>query len=296
MSSRKINFVEDVASVLGCDCAEIRRKYPYLETARCRDVLSASTLGELRCDGLGLTALKTREGHAPVVLQKFVIDEKNAHVPKIILILESPHKEEYRVRCCQCAKEHQCGLYSTPAPARGMTGIAIKMKLPLLFNRRFDDYYVGFMNLIQYQCSLGDDNDKRKDEIVWSLFTPDRFVYRTNFINRLRKVYNPEQDIIVVCHTGGKEKRDEIYHIIGERIEDVRCILSIGHPISWVRNPSKLSLSVKACTNMKKLPSEGFPVKNYSSLYAILSGERDSKMNRLSFRKYAKKALLENEK
>lgn len=301
MFNRNINFVKDVAAVLGYDCAEIRRKYPCMETEKCGDVLSESTLGELRCDGLELTSLKIREGYVPVGLQEFVINEENMHVPKIILILESPHKDEYRVRCCQCAKEHQCGLYSIPAPARGMTGIAIKMKLPLLFNQRFDDYYVGFMNLIQYQCSLGmevnknkkkETNSNIKDKVVWNLIDSDRFAYRSNFIERLKKTYIPDQDIIIVCSTGGRDKRNKICQMVEKDVEDVRCLLSTGHPVSWIRNHKNSVLEIKLCSNIRNVPSQKNIVEDSSELYAILSGEMYAKTERLAFAKFTKKGIL----
>ena len=296
MGVKKINFVKDVASVLGCDCAEIRRQYPHLETAKCRDVISASTLGELRCDGLALASLKMRRNFAPVGLQEFVIDEKNSHVPKIILILESPHKDEYRVRCYECSKQNQCGLYSTPVPARGMTGISIKMKLPLLFNQRFDDYYVGFMNLIQYQCSLGVDisvdNKSKisiKDKIVWSLFDDDKFSYKDDFISRLENAYNSEYDIIVVCSTGGRDKRNHICKIIETSLRDVRCLLSTGHPISWLQKQRNSNFEIKACRNMAEIASNNSTIEDHSQLFAILSGEKCSRKGYIEFQSYERK-------
>jgi hypothetical protein len=146
----KIDFPQDVSDVLNIDCAELRSIYKDWRTEICNDAISALPLGKWRCDGLSLTPLATRTNNEIVSLQDWYREEGEQHKPKIILILESPHKDEYVTRCDECSKGFKCGLYASPAPARGETGRNIKQMLPLLFGEQFNDYYIAFMNLIQY--------------------------------------------------------------------------------------------------------------------------------------------------
>lgn len=167
---QNIDFVQNVSDVLGIDCADLRSIYKDCHTEVCNDAISLSPLGEWRCDGLSLASLATRANNEIVSLLDWYKSERLPHKPKIILILESPHKDEYVTRCDECSRGCKCGLYASPAPARGATGRNIKQLLPMLFDKNFEDYYVAFMNMIQYQCSLGmplyghPDNQNRKKQ------------------------------------------------------------------------------------------------------------------------------------
>ena len=101
----------------------------------------------------------------------------------MILILESPHKDEFK---------------GEPGPARGATGHAISSQLMNVIGlRQFSDYGLILMNAIQYQCSLGKPTAKHRDTVfrrVWGSGGAE------DFKDRLKTTYRPG-DVIVNCCT-----------------------------------------------------------------------------------------------
>lgn len=117
----------------------------------------------------------------------------------IVIILESPHKDEYDNAKCKIA----------PAPALGITGCNLDKGFVDILKDFMEEnkgiikdgtYQVILMNAIQFQCSLGLEPivEKIKDEIFLSLWASDNIV--ENFKQRLEK-YRP--DIIINCCTNG---------------------------------------------------------------------------------------------
>lgn len=287
-SNHKINFPQNVSDVLGIDCVELRSIYKDWRTEICNDAISFSPLGEWRCDGLSLAPLATRTNNEIVSLQDWYREEGEQHKPKIILILESPHKDEYVTRCDECSKGFKCGLYASPAPARGATGRNIKHFLPMLFKNNFEDYYVAFMNMIQYQCSLGmplygcPDNQKRKNKIVKKLFLDHRktYGYFNEFISRLGSVYEPKTDVVVICTTGGIKVRDRILKEVKTALNTeniaMQYVLSADHPSYWNMEPYRHELLIKMClkAGAKIHSATEFTLGNADLLYDALFGRR----------------------
>lgn len=283
---RMIDFPQDVSDVLNIDCAKLRSIYKDWRTEICNDAISALPLGKWRCDGLSLTPLATRTNNEIVSLQDWYREEGEQHKSKIILILESPHKDEYVTRCDECSKGFKCGLYASPAPARGATGRNIKNLLPMLFKKNFEDYHVAFMNIIQYQCSLGmplygyPDNQKRKNKIVKKLFLDHRenYGYFNEFISRLDSVYEPNKDIVVICTTGGIKVRDRILKEIKTALNTenvaMQYVLSADHPSYWNTEPYRHKLLIKMCVKAgaKIHPATEFTIGNADMLHDALFG------------------------
>ena len=283
---RRIDFPQDVSDVLNIDCAELRSIYKDWRTEICNDTISALPLGKWRCDGLSLTLLATRTNNEIVSLQDWYREEGSRHKPKIILILESPHKDEYVIRCDECSKGFKCGLYASPAPAHGATGRNIKQMLPKLFKKNFENYHVAFMNMIQYQCSLGmplygyPDNQKRKNKIVNRLFLDHRenYGYFREFISRLDSVYEPKTDVVVICTTGGSNVRDRIFKKVKNALNTeniaMQYVLSANHPSYWNSEPSRHKLLIKMPSNAgaKIHSATEFTLGNADKLYDALFG------------------------
>lgn len=287
-SNHTINFPQNVSDVLGIDCADLRSIYKDCHTEICNDAISFSPLGEWRCDGLSLAPLATRTNNEIVSLKEWFSEEGTQHKPKIILILESPHKDEYVTRCDECSKGFKCGLYASPAPARGATGRNIKHLLPMLFKKNFEDYYVAFMNMIQYQCSLGmplygyPDNQKRKNKIVKKLFLDhkENYGYFNEFISRLDSVYEPKTDVVVICTTGGSKVRDRIFKEVKNALDAkkiaMRYVLSANHPSYWNPEPSRheLVIKVRSKAGEKIHSATGFTLENANKLHDALFGRK----------------------
>ena len=118
---------------------------------------------------------------------------------RIIIILESPHKDEYSM--------------GRVAPAMGKTGKNIKEYLLEILDKKIGNpkdnekkYDVILMNAIQYQTSLGIDTEYFRDRVWLTLWNKEGL--RKEFIERLKK-YNA--DIIFNFCTNGSHKKDLIY-------------------------------------------------------------------------------------
>ena len=119
---------------------------------------------------------------------------------RIVLVLESPHIEEYR-------ETHE------PGPAYGKTGRNIKAFLPHILaeairtKKMFEGeptgrYKLILMNAIQYSCSLGVATEKYRDAMF--LLSWKRDDVRNSFCNRLRRIYgNDGKCIVINCCTMG---------------------------------------------------------------------------------------------
>ena len=141
----------------------------------------------------------------------------------MILILESPHKDEFK---------------GEPGPARGATGHAISSQLMNVIGlRQFSDYGLILMNAIQYQCSLGKPTAKHRDTVfrrVWGSGGAE------DFKDRLKTTYRPG-DVIVNCCIKGTSSvtNQQLRTLVKEAIDECGFAPpSIGrnHPASWTRN------------------------------------------------------------
>ncbi|MDN5343487.1 MAG: hypothetical protein PWP28_2367 [Oceanotoga sp.] len=113
---------------------------------------------------------------------------------KIIIILESPHVEEFNSQ-----------KLNFPAPAMGKTGENLQKYFIESMKKYLENknYNIILMNSIQYQCSLGYDTNIYRDRLWLELWEYED--YDCDFINRLN-IYEP--DIIVNLCTKGSHKKD----------------------------------------------------------------------------------------
>ena len=124
---------------------------------------------------------------------------KNKVNDRIVIILESPHKDEYSKKIT--------------APAMGTTGENINKYLLDILNKKIGnpqidkkEYDVILMNAIQYQTSLGIDTEYFRDRVWLTLWNKGDL--RKEFIKRLEG-YNA--DIVFNFCTNGSHKKDLIY-------------------------------------------------------------------------------------
>lgn len=129
---------------------------------------------------------------------KKCIGNKTKNLKRIVVILESPHTDEY-----MCT--------DSPQPANGKTGKSIQKGLRCVINNYKDSkwvpdekYEIIIMNAIQYQLSLGSSTQKYRDQMFIRMWAHE--AVRNNFIARLTK-YQP--DIIINCCTNGERFIDE---------------------------------------------------------------------------------------
>lgn len=143
--------------------------------------------------------------------------------PTIFLVLESPHKEEY--------KGH------TPRPAAGRSistaGGGIRELFsevcPLQNYLPSGDFGLVIVNSVQYPCALGD-IDKYRDDVFlecWHDFG------EANFGSRIRKLYKPGDIIINACTKGKKRLRDLVDAALCANATTPH--LRVFHPCNWSR-------------------------------------------------------------
>lgn len=214
-----------------------------IEERRCPDALSRYTLGNIEEDKVDSMSLETIEKKGIEVIYDLQSIPNVKKIPKIIVVLESPHVDEYEVKPCKKDDGRKCSCrdYVRPAPARGLTGRNIKHYLPRIFDcDEFKTYKIALINPIQYQCSLGDLKSGLKDEIFARLLKMPH--YKKCFRERFAHVYNPGKDIVVNCCTDKLKNKD----IVNECLESVMyCkavnqrrfhLIEMNHPCGWHRN------------------------------------------------------------
>ena len=145
------------------------------------------------------------------------IKNRISNTPCLIMILESPHTEEFGV---------------SPGPAKGKTGKKIREHI-LSVNglSEYNDYGLIIINACQYQCSLGYPTNCLRDELFLKHWHCGG---NKNFIQRLNKIYQ-DDDVIVNCCTKGNTNPhlrilvDTAIYRIAENIS----FLKRTHPSSW---------------------------------------------------------------
>jgi hypothetical protein len=155
---------------------------------------------------------------------------------KIVLILESPHKNE---------------VIFPFGPAKGKTGQNIRLLFAEVFKANLPigtyDFYI--VNAIQYQCSLGFSTKCFRDKVFaksWECFG------KTEFKNRLSKLVSVD-DIVINCCTAGNGKiklRSLVKNALVEMKLKVKKILEFEHPSNWMREKNK-AIKNKTAPNYK---------------------------------------------
>jgi len=151
---------------------------------------------------------------------------------KIIMILESPHVDEF--------------ICEQPSPAKGTTGRNILTYFGEACKLheegiKFGQYPLILMNAIQYQCSLGYPTEKYRDKTFktcWKEFG------KTDFRIRFKAIYR-EGDIVINACTLGTEKSNPdrvpekyegtlkkmVADVISKKVNDHHFV--VNHPSYW---------------------------------------------------------------
>ncbi|WP_195986354.1 hypothetical protein [Clostridium sp. D53t1_180928_C8] len=131
-----------------------------------------------------------------------LVNIKNQYEKIIVIVLESPHIDEFNKNKFSVA----------PAPALGSTGCKLDKYFCEVINECFKKYdiekgkyHVILSNAIQYQCSLGTDTEVFRDRVWLKLWLSRNL--KSEFIKRLQ-IYEP--DIIVNLCTKGSHEKDSL--------------------------------------------------------------------------------------
>lgn len=142
----------------------------------------------------------------------------------IVLIIESPHKDEFMDR-------------DFIAPALGKTGEYLQQYLPGVLQRasalltEFGKHTIVLANTIQYQCSLGELPQKYRDRIWRELWENER----QDFVSRICS-YKPE--ILFNMCTSSDGRKQKVRDTLQESFPNLP-LLETPHPCSWWREENR---------------------------------------------------------
>ena len=215
----------------------------YFSNEQCPDQIVAKigvSLSEEKIRVEFIESIKTRHQRQTVTtLDKLVYHRKSVPLldmdrefPRIVLILESPHKNEFN--------QTDAG-NATNGPAYGTTGDNINRYLPELLEKIMADsmdckqkyYELVLVNVIQYQCSLGEATTKHRDRIFWECWKHKEV--RGDFRDRLKCAigFNKSESIVINCCTTGRFTRSN-HDLVNILLDDMDvCFFESTHPSCW---------------------------------------------------------------
>ena len=169
----------------------------------------------------------------------------------LILILESPHRDEFYAEAVKDENGTVIHHKGDPiGPANGPTGRNIRKYIAEIFPD-FSNYHLCLMNAIPFQCSLGVGTEHFRydvfqnawaDKHIGAEFCKKRL---TDFLNALSR-----KNIVIVnaCTKGYNAAKDSdqrpfLWHLVQNSIETLTLgkektiqYFRINHPSSWARN------------------------------------------------------------
>lgn len=207
-----------------------RRPQRSVERRRCEDQF-VGWLGANGYQGLSEEQRRRRPGPPPFSEREPLPANVGSARP-IILVLESPHKDEFPAA-------------ADPRPANGATGwniITFSEKLASFLDFREHPVRPLFIvNAIQYQCSLGDIKAYR-DSIFHYMWGKDEV--RKDLLSRIRR-YSAGGDFSLINACTAGRKREKLRQLVHNHIGDASTnYKAITHPSSWVyfRGPNPVKL------------------------------------------------------
>ena len=171
-----------------------------------------------------------------------------------ILILESPHQDEYPLE-----KGHVKN--DSISPARGATGENIKAAFSHITdwnitlsngtNSDISSYNLILMNAVPYQCSLGVDTKLFRDIVfrkLWDMGAKELFV------ERFKKIYK-NGDLVLNCCTDGNSKPTlkKLVHDAILQVNGVNNYYELYHPAFRNRTDSSKSWAAFSDTSFTEL-------------------------------------------
>lgn len=193
-----------------------------------------------------------------------LIDIKNKNEKIIVIVLESPHIDEFNKKKFNVA----------PAPALGSTGCNLDKYFCKVIERCFKKYmvkdgkyHVILSNAIQYQCSLGADTEVFRDRVWLKLWLNRSF--KKYFIARLKE-YSP--DIIMNFCTKGSHKKDEFQPPRTKTVINALYLKSI-YDSRYIKG-SNINIPKKINTTLQELTQEAIDKYSNNKLNMCFIGNK----------------------
>lgn len=158
------------------------------------------------------------------------IEDKPKDLPCVLLILESPHKDEYDG--------------ASPKPANGPTGCNIaKHLLNVNGLSQYSDHGLVLINAVQYQCSRGKPPKDHRDACFRHIWENGG---RADFIDRLKAIQSPGDVFVNACTRGTREKplNEQLRCLVHSAVLEIAGLLDAepyrrNHPASWRRKKNR---------------------------------------------------------
>lgn len=205
-------------------------------------------IGELSSDYFNLNKRKPIfEDQSSAVINDNILKAKKI----MILILESPHTDEYN------DKGEAIGPAMGKSPRD--TGHNIVKHLKTVFPK-LTDYHLVLMNAIPFQCSLGVKPEKFRDDVFDKAWKKDK-IGRTFFENRLKALLNGlagDKSVVIVnaCtkdkddknNKGRKSSVTDSLKTIKKELPDnvkITTMWETPHPASWWSKKNRFYIEIK---------------------------------------------------
>lgn len=188
---------------------------PHFSTARCPDqIIGYVSYAEGAAPTVRLWLPKTQRKQHVACLEQF-----GAIRQSLVLVIESPHKDEY-------------GEPGFIAPALGKTGEYLQAHLPALLGLpaaqvTTGKYTIVLVNTVQRQCSLGEPPQKYRDALWRALWQQEADA----FLERVA-AYRPKL-LFEMC-TASDGRKQKVRQALCARFRGLP-IFSTPHPCSWWR-------------------------------------------------------------
>lgn len=146
----------------------------------------------------------------------------------VIFVLESPHKYEFDKKT-----------HAPIGPAEGKTGSSLAEMTRVLDFYPYRNYELILMNVIPFQCSLGVNPEKFRDEVfanAWNKIKIGESFFGKRLGDLLGELKKMKKSVVVVnACTTGEERQKSVQEIIEQVVGgNVKVtLLQTHHPSSW---------------------------------------------------------------
>ena len=143
----------------------------------------------------------------------------------VILILESPHKDEFAV--------DKVGELKPIGPAFGCTGCRIRKHFSQIFGNTYDNCVLVLLNTIRFQCSLGLPDVALKNRIVRACKKEPLF--KDDLKRRINDVME-RFSVQMIVNASGCVCEGFVDQVLGALRVDKKIVKRIKHPSRWGEN------------------------------------------------------------
>lgn len=206
-------------------CVEVIRESSLPETEKKESIKRISTV---HCQDQYVGMISKNINRNGDFIVRYNVEDEHLEVEEscgVIMILESPHRYEFRKGVSR-------------GPARHLTGVRIRHCFHSVVGCNYDDCGLVLVNAVQFQCSLGCKRDSLyfktcKNKVMREMLASK--VIRDSLIRRITRATSlfKNCNVISACTLdAGKDLVSELIEEVRRRCP-IRSVLEKPHPSSW---------------------------------------------------------------